>query len=79
MAGANFLGAAVPTTTTRTPIPDPCSPGVLCVCDGTDPIGYIVRRGDVFHAITADGRPLGTFDSAIEAARAIPPRQRVPS
>jgi hypothetical protein len=63
-------------TAPRERLPDPCSPNVQSVYDGTDPVGYIVRRGNVFHAITANGRPLGIFDSSIEAARAIPPRHR---
>lgn len=57
---------------TTATIPDPCSPNVLSVYDGTETVGYIVKRSDGFHVITADGQPLGTFDTSIEAARAIP-------
>lgn len=57
-------------------LPDPCSPDVLSVCDGTETVGYIVKRSDGFHVITAAGQALGVFDTAIEGARAIPPRQR---
>jgi hypothetical protein len=47
---------------------------VLRICDGAETVGYMVKRDDGFHVITADGQPLGTFDTAIEGARAIPPR-----
>ena len=63
-------------TAPRSRLPDPCSPNVQSVYDGTEPIGYIVKRADGYHVIAAAGRPLGTFDTSIEAARAIPPRQR---
>lgn len=63
-------------TAARVQLPDPCSPNVRSVCDGTETVGWIVKRGDGFYVITADGQPVGVFDTAIEAARAIPPRQR---
>jgi hypothetical protein len=60
----------------RQQLPAPCSPNVRTVCDGAETIGYIVRRDNGFRVITANGELIGIFDSAIEAARAIPPRQR---
>jgi hypothetical protein len=55
-------------------IPNLNAPGALAVCDGQQRIGTIVKDAGEFFAFDAGGKCLGTFDTAIEAARKIPAR-----
>jgi hypothetical protein len=52
------------------------APGALGVFDGQLRVGTVIRQDGEFFAFDADGKCLGTFDTAIEATRKIPPVRR---
>jgi len=59
-------------TDRRRKLPDPRALHALAVNDGQVQIGTVVREGAEFFAFDAAGKCVGVFDTAIEAARAIP-------
>lgn len=53
--------------------PNPNAPNALSIYDGQERAGCVVKEGAEYFAFDAAGKCLGSFDSAIEAAKKIPP------